>query len=315
MKAVVTGAAGMIGSNLVHGAECDRRDDIIAVDDMSDGYKYRNLSGARISDYFDKDDFYGRFARREFGRVDVVLHQGACSDTMEHNGRLMLDSNYRCSQQSARCLPGRRARACCMPPRRRSTAAVPRLRELPEFERPLNVYGYSKLLFDNVVAQPPGRHLNAGGRTCAISTSMARASSTRAAWPRWPSTTYDQFREQGQVKLFGDYGGYAAGEQLRDFVYVDDVVAVNLWFLEHPRGSGVFNLGTGRAQTFNDVARATVNACRAQREERGAHARAAGRPEADPVCRLSAGPGWQVPVPHAGRPGGLARRRLRVAVR
>ncbi len=98
MKAIVTGAAGMIGSNLVHGLNAIGIDDVIAVDDLSDGAKYRNLDGARLSDYFDKDDFYGRFARREFGRVDVVLHQGACSDTMEQNGRYMLETNYRCSK-------------------------------------------------------------------------------------------------------------------------------------------------------------------------------------------------------------------------
>ncbi|HEV8443719.1 MAG TPA: NAD-dependent epimerase/dehydratase family protein, partial [Steroidobacteraceae bacterium] len=98
MRVVVTGAAGMIGSNLVHGLNAKGVDDVIAVDDLSDGSKYRNLLGARLSDYFDKQDFYGRFVRREFGRVDVVLHQGACSDTMEHDGRLMLDLNYRPSK-------------------------------------------------------------------------------------------------------------------------------------------------------------------------------------------------------------------------
>ena len=97
MKIVVTGAAGMIGSNLVHGLNKIGIDDVIAVDDMTDGPKYKNLLGAQLSDYFDKSEFYARFARGEFGHVDAVLHQGACSDTMEHNGRFMLDNNYRCS--------------------------------------------------------------------------------------------------------------------------------------------------------------------------------------------------------------------------
>ena len=98
MRVIVTGAAGFIGSNLVLGLNRIGIDDVIAVDDLTDGPKYRNLLGARISDYFDKREFYARFARGEFGKVDAVLHQGACSDTMEHDGRFMLDNNYRCSK-------------------------------------------------------------------------------------------------------------------------------------------------------------------------------------------------------------------------
>ena len=98
MRAVVTGAAGMIGANLLHGLNAKGIDDILAVDDLSNGAKYANLQGARIADYFDKAEFYTRFARKDFGRVDAVLHQGACSDTMEHNGQLMMAQNYRCTK-------------------------------------------------------------------------------------------------------------------------------------------------------------------------------------------------------------------------
>jgi ADP-L-glycero-D-manno-heptose 6-epimerase len=262
---VVTGAAGMIGSNLVHGLNAIGVDDVIAVDELSDGSKYRNLVGARLSDYFDKDDFYGRFARREFGRVDVVLHQGACSDTMEQNGRLMLDSNYRCSRNLLDACQAQGTRLLYA-----SSAAIyggsSTFRERTEFERPLNVYGYSKLLFDNVVRSRLGgmalqvagfRYFNVYGPREQHKGRMASVA----------FHNYGQFRDTGSVRLFGAYGGYGAGEQQRDFVHVDDVVAVNLWFLERPDRSGVFNLGTGRAQTFNEVACATVNACRALRGE------------------------------------------------
>ncbi len=197
--------------------------------------------------------------------MDVVLHQGACSDTMEHNGRLMLDSNYRCSRNLLEACQAQGTRLLYA-----SSAAIyggsSEFRELPEFERPLNIYGYSKLLFDNVVRSRLG----------ALSTQVAGFRYFNVYGPREQHKGrmasvafhhYGQFRAHGAVKLFGDYGGYAAGEQMRDFIYVDDVVAVNLWFLERPERSGVFNLGTGRAQSFNDVARATVNACRALREE------------------------------------------------
>ena len=265
MRVVVTGAAGMIGSNLVHGLNALGIDDVIAVDDLSDGSKYHNLVGARISDYFDKGEFYGRFARGELGRVAVVLHQGACSDTMEHDGRLMLDNNYRCSKDLLDACQALGTRLLYA-----SSAATyggsAVFQEQPQCERPLNVYGYSKLLFDDAVrarlgsiaAQVAGfRYFNVYGPREQHKGRMASVAFHH----------YEQFRASGAVQLFGAYGGYRAGEQLRDFVCVDDVVAVNLWFLEHPERSGVFNLGTGRAQPFNDVARATVNACRALRGE------------------------------------------------
>ncbi len=204
----MTGAAGMIGSNLVRGLNAIGVDDVIAVDDLSDGSKYRNLVGARLSDYFDKDDFYGRFARREFGRVDVVLHQGACSDTMEHNGRLMLDSNYRCSRNLLDACQSQGTRLLYA-----SSAAIyggsATFREHAEFERPLNVYGYSKLLFDNVVRSRLGstalqvagfRYFNVYGPREQHKGRMASVA----------FHNYGQFRDTGSVRLFGAYGGYAS---------------------------------------------------------------------------------------------------------
>jgi ADP-L-glycero-D-manno-heptose 6-epimerase len=265
MKVVVTGAAGMIGSNLVHGLNAIGVDDVIAVDDLTDGPKYRNLLGAQISDYFDKSEFYARFAKGEFGKVDAVLHEGACSDTMEHNGRYMLDTNYRCSKDLLDACQAQGTRLLYA-----SSAATyggsSSFREEPEFEQPLNVYGYSKLLFDNVVrrmlpsaasgktAQVAGfRYFNVYGPREQHKGRMASVAFHH----------FNQFRETGKVKLFGEYGGYGPGAHSRDFVFVDDVVAVNLWFLQNPDKSGIFNLGTGRAQPFNDVALASINAARA----------------------------------------------------
>ncbi|HRI18318.1 MAG TPA: ADP-glyceromanno-heptose 6-epimerase [Burkholderiaceae bacterium] len=260
MRVVVTGAAGFIGSNLVLGLNRIGIDDVIAVDDLTDGAKYRNLLGARISDYFDKTDFYARFARAEFGRVDAVFHEGACSDTMVHDGRFMLDANYRCSKDLLDACQAQRVRLLYA-----SSAATyggsAAFREDPACEAPLNVYGYSKLLFDNVVrrmlpaatAQVAGfRYFNVYGPREQHKGRMASVAFHHQ----------QQLRETGRVRLFGAYGGYGAGEQSRDFVHVDDVVAVNLWFFEHPGARGIFNLGSGRAQPFNDVALAVVNAAR-----------------------------------------------------
>ena len=265
MKVVVTGAAGMIGSNLVHGLNRIGIDDVIAVDDMTDGPKYKNLLGAQLSDYFDKSEFYARFTRGEFGQVDAVLHQGACSDTMEHNGRFMLDNNYRCSKDLLDACQAQGTRLLYA-----SSAATyggsASFVETPEFERPLNVYGYSKLLFDNVVRRvlPTSGTQIAGFRYFNV---YGPREQHKARMASVAFHHFNQFAESGKVKLFGDYGGYGPGQQSRDFVFVDDVVAVNLWFLEHPDRSGIFNLGTGRAQPFNDVAVATVNAARALKGE------------------------------------------------
>jgi ADP-L-glycero-D-manno-heptose 6-epimerase len=265
MKIVVTGAAGMIGSNLVHGLNAIGIDDVIAVDDMTDGAKYRNLQGAQLSDYFDKSEFYPRFTRGEFGKVDAVLHEGACSDTMEHNGRFMLENNYRCSKDLLDACQTQGTRLLYA-----SSAATyggsASFREDPQFEQPLNVYGYSKLLFDNVVRRmlPRATTQVAGFRYFNVYGPREQHKGRMASVA---FHHFNQFRETGKVRLFGDYGGYAPGQQSRDFVFVDDVVAVNLWFLQHPDTSGIFNLGTGLAQPFNDVAVAAVNAARAMKGE------------------------------------------------
>ncbi|HEX5206208.1 MAG TPA: ADP-glyceromanno-heptose 6-epimerase [Steroidobacteraceae bacterium] len=260
MRVVVTGAAGMVGSNLVHALNAIGLDDIIAVDDLTDGGKFRNLLGARISDYFDRSEFYDRFALAELGRIDVVLHEGACSDTMQHDGRYMLDTNYRCSRDLLDICQSRGTRLLYA-----SSAAIygagTVFRETAEHERPLNVYGYSKLLFDNVVRRvlPTSRSQIAGFRYFNV---YGQREQHKGRMASVAFHHFEQLKEAGKVKLFGEYGGYGPGQQVRDFVFIDDVVAVNLWFLRNPERSGIFNVGTGRAQPFNDVAHATINASR-----------------------------------------------------
>ncbi len=265
MKVIVTGAAGMIGSNLVHGLNAAGIDDVIAVDDLTDGAKYCNLLDARLSDYFDRGEFYERFEGGALGKVDVVFHQGACSDTMEHDGRLMLETNYRCSKRLLDACQAQGTRLLYA-----SSGAVygdsATFREEPACERPLNVYGYSKLLFDQVVrrrlprvtSQVMGfRYFNVYGPREQHKGRMASVAFHQ----------FEQHERTGAVELFSEYGGFGPGEQSRDFVFVGDVVAVNLWFLEHPERSAIVNVGTGRAQPFNDVAHAVVNACRARHGE------------------------------------------------
>ncbi len=270
MKIIVTGAAGFIGSNLIAGLNARGVDDIVAVDDLSNGEQFRNLADLQIADYVDADTFYNLFADGAFGQVDAVFHEGACSDTMESDGKYMMDNNYTvscglfeaCQEQGVRLLYASSAATYGQPQldaQGRPTAFV----ESPAHEAPLNVYGYSKLLFDQRMRRLLGARLERAAPQVAGFRYFNVYGPREQHKGRMASVAFhqfNQFREAGRVKLFGDYGGWRAGEQQRDFVHVDDVVAVNLWFLDHPDKSGIFNLGTGRAQPFNDVATAVVNA-------------------------------------------------------
>ncbi|WP_048437806.1 ADP-glyceromanno-heptose 6-epimerase [Caenimonas sp. SL110] len=264
-RIVVTGAAGFIGSNIVKGLNARGIDDIICVDDLTQGDKFRNLADLKIADYVDADLFYDLFADGYFGKVEAVFHEGACSDTMETDGKYMMDNNYTLSCGLFNACQERGSRLIYA-----SSAATyggsDTFRESPECELPLNVYGYSKLLFDQRMR-----------RECGMDFSKARSQLVGFRYfnvygpreqhkGRMASVAFhqfNQFRAEGKVKLFGGYDGYGDGQQMRDFVYIDDVVAVNLWFLDHPEKSGLFNLGTGRAQPFNDVATAVVGALHA----------------------------------------------------
>ena len=269
MKIVVTGAAGFIGSNLIKGLNARGIDDIIAVDDLTQGDKFKNLADLQIADYIDADDFYDLFAEGAFGDVEAVFHEGACSDTMELDGKYMMDNNYTlscelfqaCQEQGTRLLYASSAA---------TYGGSDTFSESPEFEKPLNVYGYSKLLFDQRLRREIGKQFENASTQVAGFRYFNVYGPREQHKGRMASVAFHQFNQyqaDGKVKLFGEYGGYGPGGQMRDFVFIDDVVAVNLWFLDHPDQSGIFNLGTGKAQPFNDVAISVINALRKNQNE------------------------------------------------
>ncbi len=261
MYYVVTGAAGFVGSNLVKALNERGISNIIAVDNLTKADKFRNLVDCEIADYIDKEDFLDMLADGELdGAVKAVFHEGACSDTMETDGRYMMANNYQYSLALLEhCLEEQ------VPFLYASSASVYGgggvFREERAHESPLNVYGYSKFLFDQIV-----RQRLAGAESQVVGFRYFNVYGPRETHKgRMASVAFhhfNQYRADGKVKLFEGYGGYADGEQRRDFVYVGDVVKVNLDFLYSGR-SGIYNLGTGRAQSFNELAAATVNACRA----------------------------------------------------
>ena len=259
MSYLVTGAAGFIGSKLVEGLNRRGITEIIAVDNLAQADKFRNLAACEIADYVDQAEL-PELLEALTGEVEAVFHQGACADTLESDGRYMMENNYRYSMRLLEWCQEEE-----VPLLYASSAAVygpgPDYREERACERPLNVYGYSKFLFDQQVrrilprtnSQIAGlRYFNVYGPNEAHKGRMASVA----------FQAYQQFRAEGRVKLFVGSGGYPDGEQRRDFIHVDDAVAVNLWLLERRDVSGIFNCGTGGAQTFNRVAAAVINALR-----------------------------------------------------
>ncbi|MDZ4261085.1 MAG: ADP-glyceromanno-heptose 6-epimerase [Pseudomonadota bacterium] len=256
---IVTGGAGFIGSNIVKGLNALGRNDILVVDDLEDGAKFKNIADCDIADYMDKEDFLEMIlSGDEFAEpVEAVFHEGACSSTTEWDGRYMMQINYDYSKALLHYCLARGIQYLYA-----SSASVygdgPVFKETLAHEEPLNVYGYSKFQFDQYVrrqlpkaqSQVVGfRYFNVYGPREQHKGSMASVA----------FHLNNQVHESGKVRLFAGSDGYGPGEQRRDFVYVGDVVAVNLWFWQNQDKSGIFNLGTGRSQSFNDVANAVLS--------------------------------------------------------
>jgi len=249
---IVTGGAGFIGSNLVRGLNLRGIGDILIVDDLTQGEKHLGLNGLDFVDVVDYRDFLAGLDDFDPGRVAAVFHQGACSDTTERDGRFMLSVNYEYSKQLLAWCLGR------CPFLYASSAAVygdgsGGFREEAACEWPLNVYGFSKLLFDQHVRR------------------VLPGASTQVAGLRYFNVYGPQENHKGRMAslVFKLYGQAAAGGELtvfegsddfrRDFVHVDDAVAVNLFLLDHPKVSGIFNCGTGRAESFRHLADCTAS--------------------------------------------------------
>ena len=249
---VVTGGAGFIGSNIVRALNERGRADILVVDDLGSGDKFKNLIGLKFADYRHKDDFLGGLEGLQ--NIEAVFHEGACSDTMEYDVNFMMRTNYDYSKELFKfCLRKQIPFICA------SVYGTGKhgFREEEACENPLNPYAFSKLLFDRYVRQFADkvkskivglRYFNVYGQQEGHKGKMASIF----------YQIYKRMKLGGAPRLFKGTDGYRDGEQKRDFVYVKDVAKINLWCLDNAIANGIYNCGTGHAHTFNDVGKAML---------------------------------------------------------
>lgn len=249
---IVTGGAGFIGSNIIKALNDKGHTDILVVDNLKDGTKFANLTDLNIADYMDKEDFLiSLLADEDFGDVEAIFHEGACSSTTEWDGKYMMDNNYQYSKELLHwCLEHQ------VPFLYASSAATYGGRnadfiEERQYEEPLNVYGYSKMLFDHYVRNmlPEAQSQVCGFRYFNVYGPREGHKGSMASVAFHLNT---QLNNGENPKLFEGSDGFK-----RDFIYVEDVASVNLWFWENGV-SGIFNCGTGRAESFQEVADAAL---------------------------------------------------------
>lgn len=252
---IVTGGAGFIGSNLVKGLNERGREDILIVDNLTNMVKFKNIQGLKALDYMDKFAFADALAAGKFAheKIDVIFHEGACSDTMEYNGKYMMENNFEYTKNLFHFATDRKIQFLYASSASTYGSGSNGFSEKPACEEALNVYAFSKLFFDNYArryfkdleSQVVGlRYFNVYGPQENHKGKMASM----------VYQMYNQFKAEGKVKLFEGYNGYGPGEQTRDFIYVKDVVKVNFFFWDHPELKGVYNCGTGNAHPFNTLA-------------------------------------------------------------
>lgn len=265
---VVTGGAGFIGSNIVARLTAEDRHDIVVCDrlETADLAKWKNVAKHPIADFWSPEALFEQLERHA-GAIEAVVHMGAISSTTETDADLILRTNFTLSRDLWDWCALRDARLIYA-----SSAATYgdgdqgfEDDESPEAMsqlRPLNAYGYSKLLFDQYALRQSGRGQSPGqwaglkffnvygpneGHKGSMKSVVAQI---------WPKVAAGE-----TVSLFrSHHPDYADGGQLRDFVFVDDVVDIVAWLLETPAVSGIFNAGSGQARSFDDLAKATFAA-------------------------------------------------------
>ncbi len=259
---VVTGGAGFIGSAIVWKLNRSGKDKIIVVDELGKEEKWKNLNGLKFADFFHKDDFMGLVLQRKFPfKVSAVIHLGACSSTTEKDADFLMDNNVHYSQELAKfCLENgvRFIYASSAATYGDGSNGYNDDESKLDILRPLNMYGYSKHLFDiwikrnGLIDKVVGlKYFNVYGPNEYHKEEMRSV----------VHKAFEQVRDTGKVQLFKSYKPeFKDGEQRRDFVYVKDAVDMTLHFLEHTDKNGIYNVGTGQAQSWVELVTALFDA-------------------------------------------------------
>lgn len=252
---IVTGGAGFIGSNLLAALNAKGVTDVLVVDRRGDNF--RNLRDLKFSDFMLPDEFGRAIERKSLpDRIDAIFHQGACADTTNTDGRYMIENNFTFSKLILHFALSSR-----VPLVYASSASVygasSAFDPSRENERPLNLYALSKLAFDHHVRSISAKAAStvAGLRYFNV---YGPRESHKGKMASMVFQLYCQLKANGRARLFEGTDGYADGEQRRDFVFVNDIVRVNLALAAGPVRKGVFNVGSGQARTFNDVAKVLI---------------------------------------------------------
>ena len=256
---IVTGGAGFIGSNIVKGLNERGREDVLIVDNLTNMVKFKNIQGLKALDYMDKQNFIEAIKNGKFddANIEVIFHEGACSDTMEYNGKYMMENNFEYTKTLMHFALKKKIQLIYASSASTYGSGKHGFSEKPACEEALNVYAFSKLFFDNYArryfetaeSQIVGlRYFNVYGPQENHKGKMASMI----------FQMFNQWKAEGKVKLFEGIDGYGNGEQVRDFIYVKDVVKVNFFFWDHPELKGIYNCGTGHAHTFNTLAKGVL---------------------------------------------------------
>ena len=261
-RVVVTGAAGLIGSALVRHLNLEGVEEIVAVDRLGTSEKWRHLVPLRFAEYYDAEEFYARIACEPdaFGEIATVFHLGACSSTTERDASYLVANNVRRSQEIARWAFSRGARFVYASSAATYGALETGMREDldPHGLRPLNMYGYSKHLFDQWMRREGHLQRAVGIKYFNV---YGPNEDHKGEMRSVVAKAYEQVRARGAIELFKSYRPEIAdGEQTRDFLYVKDAAAITAFLARAPQAAGLFNVGSGVDRTWNDLARAVFNA-------------------------------------------------------